>query len=332
MKKRIKCFALILVFILGASLTGCGNSAAPAPSAAPAGNTANDSDDTIRIGYSIQGMTPYGISVVKALEENVKRYNDQGIKVELSVLDGENDPAKQITHCENFVQQGVDVILLNPISFDGCVPGVEAAVAADVPVVTLITEVANQEKCAAFVGSRHYDSGVMIAEAAIRDNGEKFSYVVIEGVMGIDAQIQRLKGINDVLAKYPDTTRIEIQSASWERPDAMRLVENWIQAGKKFDVILSENDNMALGAIEALKAANLADKVKVYGVDGDNDAIKVIKEGDYAGTALQSAMNQATYAIDACVALAQGHPEKVEKSVIVPFEWIDQSNVDEYMK
>ena len=288
-------------------------------------------DRPVKIGVSMQGMTPFVMSFIAALDANVKRYAEMGVQIDMSVLDGENDPAKQIAHCENFVQQGVDVILLNPISFHGCAPGVDLAVEAGIPVIITIGEIANQDKCASFCGSKHYDSGVMVAENAIKENGDSFRYVVIEGVMGIDAQIQRMKGFDDVLANYPNTVRVEVQSANWERPDAMRLMENWIQGGREFDVVLSQNDNMALGAIEALKAANLLDKVKVYGVDGDNDALQAIKDGDYAGTAFMSAMSQATHAVDYAVALAQGHPEKVEAFPDIPFEWVDISNVDEYM-
>jgi len=269
---------------------------------------------------------------VAALEENVNRYNDQGINVEMIMLDGEDDPAKQIAHVENFIEQGVDVILFNAISFHGAVPAVDMAVEAGIPVISLIGEVANQDKCVSFCGSKHYDSGVLVAENAVKENGEAFRYVVIEGVMGIDAQIQRMLGFNDVLSKYPNAVEVAVQSADWRRPDAMRLVENWIQAGHEFNVILSQNDNMALGAIEALKGANLLDKVKVYGVDGDNDALVSVKNGELAGTAFMSAMGQATHAVDYAVALAQGHPEKVEAFPVIPFEWVDISNVDEYLK
>jgi ABC-type sugar transport system substrate-binding protein len=288
--------------------------------------------ERIVIGTSLQGMTPFVLALQAALEENVKRYNDQGVNVEIIMLDGEDDPAKQIAHVENFVRQGVDAILFNAISFHGAVPAVDMAVEAGIPVISLIGEVANQDKCVSFCGSKHYDSGVLVAETAIKENGENFSYVIIEGVMGIDAQIQRMLGFDDVLAKYPNTKRVAVQSADWRRPDAMRLVENWIQAGLQFDVIISENDNMALGAIEALKGANLLGKVKVYGVDGDNDALIAIKNGEYDGTAFMSAMGQATHAVDYAVALAQGHPEKVEAFPNIPFEWVNISNVDQYLK
>jgi inositol transport system substrate-binding protein len=315
--KKVVIAALVLIAAIGL-LTGCKGKTDGAAKA-------------IKIGVSLQGMTPFCISIKAALEQNVARYNEQGVPISITILDGENDAAKQVGHCENFVQQGMDVIVLNAISYDGCAPGVEAAVAAKIPVITLITEVANQDKCVSFCGSPHYNSGVMVMENAIKNNGDSFACVIIEGVMGIDAQIQRMKGFKDVLAKYPNITVVETQTANWERPDAMRLVENWLQAGRKFDVIISENDNMALGALEALKAANRTD-IPVYGVDGDSDALVAIKNGEYAGTAFMSAMGQATKAIDFSVALAQGRPQDVERTPDIPFVWVDASNVGTYLK
>jgi len=285
----------------------------------------------IKIGVSLQGMTPFVMALKSALEDNVARYNNKGVPIDITILDGSNDAAKQVAHCENFVQQGMDVILLNAISFDGCAPGVDAAVAAHIPVITLITEVANQDKAASFCGSKHYDSGVMVMENAIKDLGDSFSCVIIEGVMGIDAQIQRMKGFKDVMAKHPNIKVVDVQTANWDRPEAMKVMENWIQGGKKFDVVISENDNMALGAIEVLKNAGLK-KIPVYGVDGDSDALVAIKNGEYAGTAYMSAVGQATKAIDFAVALAQGRPQDVEKTPSIPFEWINASNVDKYLK
>ena len=347
MKKTI---AILLTLVMCIGLfTACGSKPAqptPEPAAAepaaeepaeeepaaeePAEETAS-TDGPVKIGVSLQGMTPFCISLKAALEENVQRYNDEGTPVEITILDGENDAAKQVGHCENFVQQGMDVILLNGISYDGCAPGVDAAVDAGIPVITIIGEVANQDKCVSFCGSRHYDSGVMLMENAIKDNGDSFKCVILEGVLGIDAQIQRMKGFEDVLANYPNIEVVEVQSANWERPDAMKLVENWLQSGKEFDVIISQNDNMALGAIEALKAAGKTE-IPVYGVDGDSDALQAIKNGEYAGTAFMSAMAMATHAVDYSVALAQGRPEEVEKEPTIPFEWVNADNIDEYLK
>lgn len=312
-----KTLALVMVLVLiMAAFAGCG---------APAAE-----DDVIDIGVSFQGMTPFCLSCEAYLKAEVAAYEEQGYKINLEVFDGENDPAKQIEHCENFVQKDFDVIILNPISYDGCAPAVDVAVEAGIPVITMITEVANQDKCASFCGSQHYDSGVMVAEHAIAENGESFKCVVIEGVMGIDAQIQRMKGFQDVFANYPGIEIVDFQTANWERPEAMALVENWIQSGVEFDVILSENDNMALGALEALAAAGMSD-IPVYGVDGDNDALLKIQEGVYAGTALMSAESQAKHAIEYAIALAEGRTDDVDPAPVIPFEWVNKDNVADYL-
>jgi ABC-type sugar transport system substrate-binding protein len=111
----------------------------------------------------------------------------------------------------------------------------------------------------------------------------------------------------------------------------MRLMENWIQGGRRFDVVISQNDNMALGAIEALKAAGLG-HIPVYGVDGDADALIAIRNGEYAGTAYMSARMMAQKAIDYAVALAQGRPQDVEREPSIPFEWVNRANVSNYLR
>jgi ABC-type sugar transport system substrate-binding protein len=339
-KKKTRTLALLMVLaVIAAIFAGCGGAApapapaAPAPAApAPAAPEAPASPaEPIKIGLSLQGITPYNTSFVAALEENIARVKADGVEIELTVVEGNNDPAQQIKQCENFVQQGMDVVFLNPISYDGCVPAVEACVAAGVPILTVISKVANQDQCVSYCGSEHYDSGVMVAENAIKDNGESFKCVILEGVMGLDPQIERMRGFREVFANYPNIEILDFQTGNWDRAEAMKIVENWIQGGREFDVILSENDNMALGALEALKAANMTD-IPVYGVDGDNDALIAVKEGTYAGTALMSAMGQATHAIDYAIALMQGNEGIIEKSPSIPFVWINKDNVDEYLK
>ena len=315
--KKIILGALIVIMALGLGVS-CKRSTATR-------------DGTIRVGVALQGRTPFVLSLEEHLQANVARWQARGVNIQLNVQDGQNDAARQITHIENFITQRVDVILFNSISFDGAAPAVQAAYDAGIPLITLIGEVSNQNLCVSFVGSRHYDSGVMVMENAIRMNGNSFRAVILQGVMGIDAQIQRMRGFNDVLARYPNVTIVENQSANWERPEAMRIMENWIQGGRQFDVVLSQNDNMALGAVEALRAAGLG-HIPVYGVDGDSDAIIAIRDGFMAGTALMSAAGMAQYAIDYAVALAQGRSSEVQREPSIPFVWIDATNVQQFLR
>ncbi len=279
------------------------------------------------IGATMQGLkAPYVVSVKKHLEA----YAATIPNVKLFVVDGEADPNKQVSQVENYIAQKVDGIILNPISYDGCARAVDMAVKAGIPITTLIVRVSNQDKATSFVGSDHKESGIMEAEMMVEDIGGKGNIVVIEGEMGIDAQIQRMLGYEEVLKKYPDIKIVAKQAAYWDRDKALKLTENWLQAGRQFSVVLSQNDNMAMGALKAIEDAGLAGKVHVYGIDGDTDALEAVRDGRLKATVYQDAKGQAEQAIDAIIAAIKG--EKVEKAYVIPFQKVRKDNVVKFLK
>jgi inositol transport system substrate-binding protein len=319
---RLLSVFLILVMVLSV-FAGC---AKPEVAAPAAGEQAPAAAKKIVIGVSMQGLdAPYVLSVKKHVEAALAAAGVDGI-----VLDGEAKAEKQVSQVENFIAQKVDAIILNPIAYDGCAPAVEAAQKAGIPIVTLITRVANQDKANSFIGSDHKDSGIIEAEMVAKDMGGKGNLGVIEGVMGIDAQIQRMEGYKEVLAKYPDIKIVAQQAASWQRADALTLVENWLQAGKDFTVVLAQNDNMAMGALKAIEDAKLADKIKVYGIDGDNDALQAVKDGRLAGSVFQDAKGQAEQAVASAIKLIKG--EAVDKQYVIPFKEVRKDNVGDFLK
>lgn len=316
MKKNVKLFVLCSLMVV---LLGVGS--------VWAGGQGESGGEGYVIGATMQGLNaPYVVSVKKHLEA----YADQFPNLKLIVVDGETDPNKQVSQVENFITQKVDGIILNPISYDGCAPAVDLAVKADIPIVTLITRVSNQDEANAWIGSDHFDSGVMEAEMMVDDIDGKGKIVVIEGEMGIDAQIQRMLGYEEVLADYPDIEIIGQQSAYWDRGKALKLVENWIQAGKDFDVVLSQNDNMAMGALKAVEDAGLTDDVLVYGIDGDTDALEAVRDGRLKATVYQDAKGQAETSIDVLMDIFKG--ESVDDAYVIPFQKVRQDNVDEFLK
>jgi inositol transport system substrate-binding protein len=281
--------------------------------------------NVIKVGVSMQGLeAPYVAAVQQHLENSVKNS-----EVEAVFLDAQSNVEKQISQIEQFIAWKVDVIILNPISYTGCAPAVDAANKAGIPIVALITRVANQDKANSFVGSDHKDSGIIEAEMVAKEIGGKGNIVVIEGVMGIDAQIQRMEGYKEVLAKYPDIKIVAQQAANWQRSEAFAITENWIKSGKKFDVVLSQNDNMALGALRAVEQANLVSKIKVFGIDGDKDALEAVKAGRLAGTVFQDAKRQAERAVECAIKLTKGEP--IEKYYVIPFKAVTEENADKFL-
>ena len=282
--------------------------------------------EAITVGVLYQGLdSPFVISLQSAMDALDASRDD----IELISLDGLSDPQKQVSQGETLIQQGVDVIALNGISVEGCAPIVEAANAANIPIFTMIGPVSNQDKALTLVGSDHEESGEIEMRMLASDFDGKAKIAVIEGPLGHSAQIGRLAGYEKVMEEYPEIEIVVQNTANWQRDEAMSLVENWLQTGVEFDAIASENDNMALGAIKALEDAGLQDKIKVYGVDGDDDALQAVKEGRQAGTVLQSAKGQAEMAFKVIDMIKEGKTAEIDPDSLVPFIGVTTENVDE---
>jgi ABC-type sugar transport system, periplasmic component len=119
------------------------------------------------------------------------------------------------------------------------------------------------------------------------------------------------------------------QTANWKRDQAMSLVESWILAYPNLNGILAENDDMAMGAVQAIQSANKGDQIKVSGIDAIPDALQAVKAGTELNSVFQDAKSQGTKSVDVALAWAQG--QKQDKSVIIPFQLVTKDNVDKYI-
>jgi inositol transport system substrate-binding protein len=260
--------------------------------------------------------------------------------VELQVEDAQNDVAKQLDQIKNFAASGVDAIIVNPVDTSATQAMSDAAAAAKIPLVYVNREPVNVNTLPAnqaFVASNEADSGTLETKEVCRlfkAAGKKEANVyVIMGELSNQAAVQRTKDIDDVIAT-PDCSFIKIidkQTSNWNRDEAQNLMTNWLSTGKKFDGVIANNDESAIGAIQAMKAANIDMKtVIVGGVDATQDALVAMKAGDLAVTVFQDAAGQGAGALDAALKLAKG--EKVEHKVYVPFQLVTPANIDKFMK
>ncbi|UDL86931.1 sugar ABC transporter substrate-binding protein [Mesorhizobium sp. PAMC28654] len=260
--------------------------------------------------------------------------------VELQVEDAQNDVAKQLDQIKNFAASGVDAIIVNPVDTSATQAMSDAAAAAKIPLVYVNREPVNVNTLPAnqaFVASNEADSGTLETKEVCRlfkAAGKKEANVyVIMGELSNQAAVQRTKDIDDVIAT-PDCNFIKIidkQTSNWNRDEAQNLMTNWLSTGKKFDGVIANNDESAIGAIQAMKAANIDMKtVVVGGVDATQDALVAMKAGDLAVTVFQDAAGQGAGALDAALKLAKG--EKVDHKVYVPFQLVTPANIDKFMK
>lgn len=242
--------------------------------------------------------------------------------------DGNNDASTQLSQVETMIADGVDAIILNPQDADACVACVEVAEEAGIPVIGVNTMV-NTDKLTAYVGSQDVGAGEEIMQFMIDYMGnDEFNIVVLEGPMGQSAQLQRWEGINNVLADHENIEILAYDTANWSRSEAMTLMETWLTTyGEEINAVVAENDEMALGARQAIEAEGY--DIPCIGIDGITDAVTAVQNGGMIASDFQDAEGQISGAIDAAIAYLNG--EEVDKEIWIPFQMITPENAEEYV-
>ncbi|MCA1442974.1 sugar ABC transporter substrate-binding protein [Ensifer sp. IC4062] len=254
--------------------------------------------------------------------------------VELQIEDAQNDVAKQQSQIQNFIAAGVDAIIVNPVDTDATAAMSKIAADAGIPLVYVNREPVNVDSLPdkqAFVASNELESGTLETQEICKMLGGKGKAVVMMGELSNQAARMRTKDVHDVLAteQCKGIEIVEEQTANWSRTQGADLVTNWLSAGVEFDAVISNNDEMAIGAIQALKAAGRSmDSVVIGGVDATQDALAAMAAGDLDVTVFQNAAGQGQGSVDAALKLARGEP--VEKKVYIPFELVTKENLDKY--
>jgi len=260
--------------------------------------------------------------------------------VELQVEDAQNDVAKQLDQIKNFAASGVDAIIVNPVDTSATQAMSDAAAAAKIPLVYVNRQPVNVDTLPdnqAFVASNEAESGTLETKEVCRlfkEAGKKEANVyVIMGELSNQAAVQRTKDIEEVIAT-PDCNFIKIidkQTSNWKRDEAQNLMTNWLSSGKPFDGVIANNDESAIGAIQAMKAANIDMKTMVVGgVDATQDALVAMQAGDLKVSVFQDAAGQGAGALDAALKLAKG--KKVDHKVYIPFQLVTPANIDKFLK
>lgn len=235
--------------------------------------------------------------------------------VKITVYDGKYDALTQNNQFDTMITQKMDGILFVPIDIQAGAEPVAKAAAAKIPVVGSNTRV-NSDKLTSYVGSNDVIAGEMEAESVIKSMGGKGNVVILEGPIGQSAQIERRKGNQNVLAKYKDVKVLEMKTANWSRAEALSLMENWLTAHSgKINGIIGQNDEMALGAIEAVKAKGIDPKtIPTAGIDGVKDAVRAVKAGNMVSV-LQDASAQAQGSLDVLMRSIVGPSYKPQSQI-----------------
>ena len=265
----------------------------------------------------------------------------KALGVEVQIEDAGNDVAKQLDQIKNFAASGVSAIIVNPVDTSATQAMSDAAAAANIPLVYVNRQPINIDTLPdnqAFVASNEVDSGTLETKEVCRllkDAGKTEANIyVMQGELSNQAAVQRTADIHDVMAGPDCGVKLNIideQTANWSRDQAQSLMTNWISAGKPYDAVIANNDEMAIGAIQAMKAGGVDMKTMIIGgVDATQDALVAMQAGDLDATVFQDAAGQGAGALDAAIKLAKG--EAVEQKVWIPFQLVTPANIGDFLK
>jgi ABC-type sugar transport system substrate-binding protein len=257
-------------FAAGAGIAGSALLVGPA-NAAPSGKMIPTKG--MRVGVVLETLSH---PLIKYWGDECARQGT-GFGMDVSVQDGERNVQKQTSEMEAFISQGVNFLVLQATDAAGLTPVVRKAEQAGIPVITLNQDVAGVHT--GFVGMGHYAMGVQVAQGMAEQLSNKGNIVVIEGVQGTGANIQRMAGFNDELKKYPEMKIIADQSAAFDRKKGHDVFQTIMQGHPKIDGVFGVNDEMAIGAAQAATEAGRRAEMKFWGADGELDMFKGIKGG-----------------------------------------------------
>jgi inositol transport system substrate-binding protein len=280
----------------------------------------------VRIGVAIAELDNFVATFRDALEAKSKTLPG----VTLQFQDARGDVVTQINQVQSFINQHVDALIVLPIDVASTRTITKAVTAAKIPLVyaNRVPTERPLPASVAVVASEHYTSGVLQMEYLAEKLGGKGNLAIVMGDLANGAATDRTRGVLDVAKRYPEIKVVEKQTAAWKRDVALDLVSSWVLAGREFDAIASNNDEMAIGAAMALRQAGKKN-VLIGGTDGTRDGLAAVASGMLTVSVLQDAQGQAGGAIDAALKLIKHEPVDPQ-FVVVPYRLITPNNVKEF--
>ncbi|WP_370505618.1 MULTISPECIES: substrate-binding domain-containing protein [Serratia] len=260
----------------------------------------------VKIAVLMYGMKAEFVQLMeKAAKEHPEVKNGN---VQLTVYDGRYDPMVQNNQAETAIQTKTDAIIINPMDYEANIDVVTMANKAKIPVVVTNARL-NTDQMTSEVVSDDVLGGYLEAKAVLQKMNCQGNVVIIEGPKGGSGEIQRGQGNDKAIAECgPGKIKVlERKTANWSRAEALPLMENWLQKHRgQINGVIAQNDEMALGAIEAIKGANLNVKdFAIAGVDGVSDAIRAVQAGEMVSI-LQDAHAQMQGSIDVALRAVKG--------------------------
>lgn len=308
MRFPTKIAAVASAAALGLGLSACG-----------AGDTTANKD-TKRIGVTVYDMSSFITAGKEGMDQYAKDNN-----IELVWNSANLDVSTQASQIDSMINQGVDAIIVVPVQADSLAPQVAAAKAKGIPLVP-VNAALNSKDIAGNVQPDDVAAGKQEMQMMADRLGGKGNIVILQGPLGQSGELDRTKGIQQVLTKYPDIKVLAKDTANWKRDEAVNKMKNWISGfGPQINAVVAENDDMGLGALQALKESGRTD-VPIVGIDGIEDGLNAVKSGEFIGTSLQNGTVELSAGLAVANALAK--KEQVNTNPVYIMPAITKDNVD----
>lgn len=264
--------------------------------------------------------------LTNGIMDEAKKYPD----MKVDVMDSQADDAKENAFIENAVANKYNLIIVQPNNGEAQRPYVERAVKDGIKVITTNARIKNIPGSSS-VDADPYEQAAVNARLAVKQVPQGAKVVVLNGPSGnMHADMRRDAWQKEFFAKRPDVKIVGEQIAHWNKEEAMRFMEDWVQANPQIDAIVSMNDNMAAGALEVIKNDPKFSKILAYGVDGTAEAMLLIKAGKMTSTALQNAYDLAGKNMSVAHDLLTGKITQIDTDIDCPL--VTKDNVDKFIE
>lgn len=296
-----------------------------------AGDDADDDGDDgaasaegLRVGVTVYDMSSY----ITQGQEGMEAYAEAN-GIELLWNSAGGDVSNQANQMEQLINAGVDAIIIVPAQADSLGPQVEMSNEAGIPVIAVNTTLAEGAGLTSAVLPDDVAAGAQEMQQMADALGGEGNIVILQGPLGSSPELDRSAGNQQVLDEYPDINVLAMETANWSRAEAADRMANWITAfGDEIDGVVAQNDDMGLGAVQALREAGI-DDVFVVGIDGIEDGIRAVQSGDFIGSSLQHGRTQLAAGLAVAVLAAQGEDLPEQFDYIMPP--ITPDNVDDFL-
>ena len=264
---------------------------------------------------------PFFVDLRDGAQQEAKK-----LGINLQVSDAQNDSTTQQNQAQNAQSQGAKAVIINPVDSDAAAPAVASLLGAKVPVVSVDRSVTGED-VNAHIASDNVAGGAQAARELAKGLGGKGKVIILQGTPGAASTRDRGKGFKDEIKKYPGIKVVAEQTANFDRAEALNVTSNLMQSNPDAVGLYAENDEMALGAVQAL-GSKAGKDVKVFGFDGTDDGLKAVKKGTVLGTIAQQPKVLGKKAVDAAYKLIKG--QSVEKKQAIAVKTVTKENAAEF--